>query len=183
MTQPIQPPPALSAQQQFTPEYWAGVRREMNKATIERVTKVDDEFVEFVFKGGNAFQRRWTELDQPFFSMLHANLDVFVQTIRDELVTGLFVPEHGWVFKMSDVELAEYAKRLATAIHNQRQQAKSQVTQFAAEALRRGLEQQGEVDTYGEGTVVVIGPVDLLELAGYLMDALSQAQPPSSANA
>src|SRR5690349_13770416 len=121
----------------------------MNPATVARVTKKDDDFIEFVFKTGDAFQRRLSDLDLTLFNLLHANLDVFVQSIDSDagsLVTGLFIPEQGWVFQMSSQDLADYTKRLSAALHAQRQKAQLDVTDFCEQVIANAI-----YDQVGEG--------------------------------
>lgn len=163
---------------QFTPEHWDKAPREMHKCKITRITKKDDEFYEFVFDDGNAFQRRGSDLDPEMFSQLHVNLEVFVQTFQGQLVTGLFIPEKGWVFKMTGQDLADYAKRLSSMIHKQRLAARGELVGFVTAAMEAGLREQKQchVESYdpGEsGEIVVEGPVDLAALALYVIDAMA----------
>lgn len=168
--QPIAPP-ALANSPQFTPEYWAKVPRDMKKLKIVRVTKKDDEFHEYVFSDNSAFMRRWADVDQGMFHLLHANLEVFVESIKGELVTGLFIPEQGWVFRMTAEQLAEYARTLTTAMNNQRNRARAELTSFLAEAIMDGIKKQCEIALL-EDAIDVIGPLNPVELAGELIDAL-----------
>lgn len=117
-------PPALSANIHFTPEHWDRQKRGMTKYEIRRITKVGDgDHVEIVLKGPNgptgdlAFMRRADEIDQ---AGLHANSKVFLETIKGAMVTGLFVPEKGWAFRMTSAELAAQARERTEAIYNTR---------------------------------------------------------------
>lgn len=169
--QPVAPPPAFANTPQFTAEYWDKIRRDMKKLKLVRVTKVDDEFHEYVFDDNSAFMRRDADTDPAMFALLHANLEVFVQSIRGELVTGLFIPEHGWVFKMTGEQLAEYARKLTTSINNQRAQAREELTQFLTEAIVTSIKKMAEI-TLLEEAIDIIGPINPRELATDLIDAL-----------
>lgn len=177
MTLPKMPPPALAQTPQFTPEYWSRVPRDMKKVKLVRMTKLEEgKFIEFVFDNDSAFQRRAEELDPEIHKQVHVNLEVFVQSIKGEMVTGLFVPTIGWLFKMTDQELADYARKLTTVINNQRNKAKTEMTEFIAAALEAGITDQCEVE-HLDGAIDVIGPIDLTQLAKYVISALENAKP------
>lgn len=170
--QPVAPP-AFAQSPQFTPEYWNKVSRDMRKLKVARITKVDDEFHEYVFEDNSAFMRRDADCDPAMFAKLHANLEVFVESIKGELVTGLFIPENGWVFRMTGEGLAEYAKKLTTTINSQRAQAKEELTQFLTEAIVAGIQGQCDIENSGaEDTIDVVGPLDPRALAQHLITAL-----------
>lgn len=162
-------PPALSAQPQFTPGHWDRVPREKTKTKITRITKIDDEFTEFVFEGGSAFQRRTEDLNPEV--NLHVNLQAYVETIGGELVTGMWIPEQGWAFRMTSQDLADYAKNLSAMIHKQRQAAREELKDYIADAIKAGLGEQVDVEDV-DGLVLISGPVDLNTLARFLMDAM-----------
>lgn len=42
------------------------------------------------------------------------------------------------------------------------------MTKFA-DSLRLGLQGQADVESYGEDTVIIVGPINLVELADYLI--------------
>lgn len=171
-------PPALTPLAQFTPEHWDKAPREMHKCKIARITHKDDEFVEFVFDDSNAFQRRWADLDMELFNGLHANSEVFVQTFQGTLVTGLFIPEKGWVFKMTGQDLADYAKRVSSMVHKQRQEARGELVGFMAAALEAGLREQADLTGPEADTArfYIDGPVDLSVLANYVIEAMAAAK-------
>lgn len=124
---------------QFTPEYWAKVPRTKVKVKIVRITNMaDGEHIEFVFDNGEAFQRRRGDLYVGV--TLHANQEVFVETIKGELVTGMWVPEQGWAFRMSNEQLAEYAKKLAAEIHNARRETRQVIVDHLADAMEAALD-------------------------------------------
>lgn len=112
-------PPALATNVGFTAEYWSKIRRDMTKAKLIRLTNRDDEWVELHFQAADkpelAFQRRRDELDPDI--KLHANLDVFVQTVKGTIVTGLWVPAVGWAFQLTDEQLAQQAQDYAAKLH------------------------------------------------------------------
>lgn len=170
------PPPALATPPQFTAQHWANVKREMTKVKIERITDLTQEgnLLEFVFDNGEAFQRRADGLNPDVMAKVHANVQVFVETIQGVLVTGLFVPETGWLFRMTNEQIAEYAKKLAVADHNQRQQAREQLRGFMAMAIRDAI-----LEHHGED----IEGVDWEAVASTVMGAMAQAQPASAPNA
>lgn len=168
-------PPALSMNPQFTAQYWDRVPREMRKLKVVRVTKKDDEFNEYVFDDGSAFQRRWSEVDISMFHLLHANLEVFVESIAGAngaaVVTGLFIPTKGWVFRMTGDQLAAYARSLTTALNQQRTQAREELTGFLAKAITDSIGKLCEVTMVGD-MLDVKGPLDSKQLASDLIDAL-----------
>lgn len=165
-------PPALAAPDQFDAKYWDRVPREQVKVTIERITTLG-EHTEFVFTNSNAFQRRTDGLNPDIKP--HVNQLVHVETIRGELVTGLWVPEQGWLFRMTSQDLADYAKEVSTRIHRQRTQAREELRAYIALTLREGIKEQ--VDLFGEeGAVLLSGPIDLDTLAQFVMDAMEAAR-------
>lgn len=167
-----QPPPALTAQPQFTALYWDKAVRAKEKVKLVRMTNMpDSELMEFAFDNGAAFQRRKSELNPDID--LHVNLLVYVETINNELVTGMWIPEQGWAFRMTSQDLADYAKKLMSAMYEQRQAADNALRGFLALAIRDAVfEQRGE-DVAG---------VDWDAVATMVMDAMQQG-PNSSANA
>lgn len=171
-----QPPPALSAQPQFTDAYWAKAPREKTKTKLVRITHLDDEFDQFVFDNGNAFDRRVADLNSDV--KLHANQDVYVETINGELVTGMWVPEQGWAFRMSAQDLADYAKKMITAMHNKRQNAKHELTDFVQQVISTVV-----YDQVGEGGREFMDSIDFAKVATELVSAMEQYNPSSSAHA
>jgi hypothetical protein len=159
---------------QFSPDYWAKVPREKEKVKLTRIIKADDEFTEYTFDNGNAFQRRTEQLNDEI--KLHVNLVVYVETINNEIVTGMWVPEQGWVFRMSNEELAEYFEKLITARHAQHQAAKADLQEFIALAIEEGLKTLCDVCMVAEDSIDVTGPFSPKELASYVMNAMEQAK-------
>lgn len=175
-------PPALSANPTFSSEYWDKVPREKAKLKLVRITeKVTDAegFTEFVFDDDSAFMRKTEDLNPDI--TLHANQTVYVETIRGELVTGLWVPDQGWAFRMTSQDLSEYAQRLASLMHQKQQEANGQLREFIAQALREGLEKQVEAVRWDE-THVELGEggptLDTDKLAQAVIDALSARRAP-----
>lgn len=176
-----QPPPALAPMAQFTPEYWDKAPRVKARNKLVRITNMplvegDYEYVEFVFADNQAFQRRREDLNPNV--NLHVNMDAYVETINGELVTGMWIPEQGWAFRMTSEDLAEYAKRLSAAMHNQRQRAEQQVTDLAAEVIANAI-----YDQCGEGGREWMEAIDFKQVAATLVSALRQAKPNSTPNA
>ncbi len=134
-------PPALTKRPQFTPEYWQKAPRKTALAHIERVTNLlqapddDEQWVEIVLKEGVRFRRKRTEIKQ----LLTANLEVHLETINEELVTGLMVPGVGWAFRMTADDLAAYAQEAFVDAHNRQQatmaKALAEVTGVITECL------------------------------------------------
>lgn len=184
-----QPPPALAPMPQFTAQHWDKVPREKTKVKLIRMTNLplqenDIEFVEFAFDNDQAFKRRKSELNPD--TSLHVNMTVYVETIGGEIVTGMWVPEQGWVFRMTSQDLADYAQRLSTAMHRQREQALGQLTEFIAATIRDGLAEQGvymQVQDADPNWLLVDGEFDAHILARKLIVALRDAEPRSDANA
>ena len=172
-------PPALDPKPQFTTLYWDKVPREKVKAKVKRITAIDDEYTEFVFDNGNAFQRRTETLDPDVMnrSKLHANSIVYVELINDELVTGMWVPEVGWAFRMTSEDLADYARKLAGAMHARRQAAEEELVEFMAEAILEGLAEQGVIFEDGRLEGAAFSPRGL---AGHVMRAMSEAKSSSA---
>lgn len=169
-------PPALATPPQFTTAHWDRVARDKVKVKLVRITKMDEKFTEFVFENGQAFQRRTEGLNPDI--KLHVNLVVFVETIQGQLVTGMWVPEQGWVFRMTSEELADYAKSLSTEMHNQRLRALEELKGFVALALLEGIKEQVDVDITGDlaEAVTLSGPIQLDTLAQFVMDAMETAK-------
>lgn len=170
------PPPALAPQPQFTALYWDKAIRAKEKVKLVRMTNMDDgEFVEFVFDNGAAFQRRKADLDPDID--LHVNLVVYVETINNELVTGMWVPEQGWAFRMTSQDLADYSKKLISALHEQRQAARRSMVDQMARVLEIVLCQKGVNADSKDGNIALS-----YELAAAVATAL-ELGPNSSANA
>lgn len=171
------PPPALSRPPQFDPAYWGKVPREKVKVKLVRITKVDDDFTEFVFDDGNAFQRRVEQLDPDVMAKLHVNVTVYVETINAELVTGMWIPETGWLFRMTSEDLADYAEALMTRAHVVRENAKAELRAYIALALQEGIKEQVDIEAPDEeGAVALSGPISLDTLAGFVMNAMELAR-------
>lgn len=125
-------PPALVSTPQFTPEYWHKVPRQTQSAEIMRVTNVDVDgvaWVEIAFKNGLAFKRKKSDIGQ----LLTANMKVHVEFLGNgELITGMLVPDVGWVFRMTAEDLAEYTRELSLAAHERRRAQKQQMIDHLA---------------------------------------------------
>lgn len=169
-----QAPPAFSMNPQFTAEHWDKVPRQKEKLKLVRTT-IRGDHTEFVFENDAAFMRQTSDLAENV--SLHANQDVYIETIKGELVTGLWVPEQGWAFRMSSQDLADYALKLTTLMQERAREGKDRLAQFLHAALRNNLSQQVGVLTEDEvGRVILDGPVDLVELSRSLASALSAAR-------
>jgi hypothetical protein len=111
----------------------------MVKAQIARITHRDNGFTEIALTNGVAFMRQRSDLKH----LLTANLNVHVEVLgKGEIVTGLFVPNLGWAFRMSNEDLAEYAKGLATAEHSRRAKVRDSMVDHAELALEMELARQ-----------------------------------------
>lgn len=130
------PPPALATPPQFSPAYWAKAPREMFTAHIERVTNLEEGWVEIVMKEGMALRRERKHIQQ----LLAPNAEVQLETFNKELVTGLLVPGVGWAFRMTSEDLAEYAKALSVEMHKQRLAAEQAMISHVGVNLDSALE-------------------------------------------
>ncbi|AEJ95366.1 hypothetical protein SEA_LITTLELAF_88 [Mycobacterium phage LittleLaf] len=179
MTNPTVPP-ALAQLPQFTAAYWEKAPREKAKLKITRITKKDDGYIEFVFEDGTAFMRNAGEFDMAIFEALHVNSVVYVETFNVSLVTGMWVPDKGWVFRMTAQDLANYAKTVALAGHSVREQARREMENFIALALEEGIrEQVDEVIKHDEFVIELGegGPTICTDtLAKFLTNALEVAK-------
>jgi hypothetical protein len=164
------------------------VPRNKEKLKLTRITKLDDIYTEFVFDNGIAFQRRNEHLDPNV--NLHVNLVVYVESITNgesAMVTGMWVPEQGWAFRMTAEDLADYAKDLSALLHTQRNRARAELRSYISLALLEGLKEQvgvtpvvglydGDGDPGETGEVTLGGPIRLDILAQFVMDAMDQAK-------
>lgn len=132
-------PPALAPRPQFTSEYWSKVPRQTSVVHIARVTNLEDGWVEIVMKEGMRLRRERKDIQQ----LLAPNVEVHVETIHQELVTGLFVPGVGWAFRMTAEDLAKYTIELSVEIHTRRQQARDAMVTQVSTALTSQLEDFG----------------------------------------
>ena len=150
----------------------------MQKAKLTRFTKKTDEIYEFVFANGNAFQRNFSEFDSEVFSKLRPNLEVFVQIIRGEIITGLFIPEVGWLFKMTSQDLADYAKSLATHENQRVSQAKKKLTDFISDKISEFFQSSESIhcESLSGGVLVLDGDLEPEELAKHLVKTLEEAK-------
>lgn len=124
-------PPALSPKPQFTPEYWQNVPRATRKAKIARVTN-KGEYVEIALTNGAAFQRHRSEIQQ----LLTVNLDVDIEAIGNgAIITGMFVPNIGWAFRMTAEDLADYTRRLSEAQYAKAQATMQRMVEHVASTL------------------------------------------------
>lgn len=169
-------PPALAVRPQFTAEYWTKVPRQTVKAHIQRVTNITvqgEDWVEIVLKEGAAFRRPKADIQQ----LLTANLEVDVETLNKELVTGLFVPNCGWAFRMTAEDLAEYTKELSIAQHNRQRAAMEQTALAFSAVISQYLIELGATQDEAQGPIVTFPePVslDTLNMAKAVMSAMSQ---------
>lgn len=174
------PPPALANPPQYSAAYWDKVPRQMHKVKLTQWRKMasrDKDFIEFIFDNGSAFQRNVEEIDHDVWEKAHVNSELFVQTVKDELVTGLFLPNVGWVFKMTSEDLAGYSRRLTEMLHRRRQAAREELVKFVAWVLGEELrdQQSYEPDRYAEW-------IDLDALATRVINAMASAKPAENAN-
>lgn len=180
------PPPALSNPPQFSAEYWDKVPRQMAKVKLAQWRKIDEpdgkQFIEFIFDNGAALQRNVGDIDQDVWEKVHVNCEMFVQTVKDELVTGLHLPNVGWVFKMSSEDLAGYARRLTEMLHRRRQQAREELVEFVTSVLTVGIMDQCEVENVAEDSISVIGPLCVRDLAVRVIESMASAKPAENAN-
>lgn len=168
-------PPAFTPNPQFTPAYWDKAPRSKQKLKLLRMTKLEGGFTEFVFDDNSAFQRKTDSLDPEV--ILHANQVVYVETIQASLVTGLWVPEQGWAFRMTSEDLAEYARGLSELMHRRQVEAKNELAEFVHVALREGISNQVLLSAPDKaGRVILDGSLDLGELSQHVVNALSRAR-------
>lgn len=167
-------PPALSANPQFTPEYWDKVRRQQKRLKLLRCTKLNDGYTEFTFSDESAFQRKTEELNPEV--RLKVNMQVYVETIK-QLVTGMWVPEQGWVFRMTSDDLAEYTQKLVAMVNEERKRATQRLAQIISNALLEGLaDEHAELEYHSEGEVSIKGQVSLDRLAGKVLAAMTRVR-------
>lgn len=181
MTQPLVPP-ALSNPPQFDPAYWDKAPRQMQKVKLAQWRKIDHDdgrqFIEFIFDGGSAFQRNVADIDPNVWEKVHVNSELFVQTFNHELVTGLFLPEVGWVFKMTGEDLANYSRKLTEMLHRRRQDARAELVQFVSDVLMVELADQQTSDVPDR----YVEWIDVEKLATRVINAMASAKPAENAN-
>lgn len=185
--------PTILANQkpQFTADYWRKAQRKTAPAHIERITNVDvdgEAWVEIVLKEGAAFRRQKSDIQQ----LLTANLQVNVEAIvtgGGELITGLFVPNCGWAFRMSAEDLADYACELSLQVEQvQRAQQQRAMTDFA-NLIGGYLGQEGLIkphtadplgnlteDSVKEGIIYVEGVLNVPLMARVIINYMSGAK-------
>lgn len=129
-------PPALAQMPQFSEKYWAKAPRETMVAHIQRVTTLEEGWVEIVMKEGMVLRRKREDIKQ----LLAPNAEVHIETFNKELVTGLFVPPIGWAFRMTAADLAQYAKDLSVEVHRQQQATEQAMVSHVALALDQLME-------------------------------------------
>lgn len=166
-------PPVLTALPQFDPSYWRKVERLMTAATINRVTNLpvgDDgeAWVEIVVGNNMAFRRKKSEINQ----FLHANQKVMVENIGGKICTGLLVPDVGWAWRMTAEDLAGYSRELAAQQHRRAQQIRIAVLDFVIAAIMDNLHNQATELITEENSVVIVGAVDVAELAAAALTAM-----------
>lgn len=133
-------PPALADLEQYTAEYWKKVPRRTAKAKIARITNRDNGFVEIALTNNVAFMRQKSDIKQLLTPNLNVNIEVLGP--NGEIITGLFVPDVGWAFRMTNEDLAEYAKGLAVAEHRRRGRVRDSMVDHAELALEMDLARQ-----------------------------------------
>jgi hypothetical protein len=130
-------PLALSKVPAFTPEHWAKVPRKTVTARIAKVDTTELDGVEWsliYLQGGAIIRREKADIKQ----LLTRHLEIHVELIQNpqgELVTGVFVPDVGWAFRMTNDDLAEYAKELAAEIQDQQRRQRERMIAHVALAL------------------------------------------------
>lgn len=173
-------PPALAAAPQFTPEYWQKIPRQTVVCHIARITNLpilEDgvPWVEIVMKeNGASFRRPKAEIQQ----LLTPNLEVHVETLNKELVTGLYVPDCGWAFRMTAEDLAEYTKKLSVAEHQRQRAALEQTALAFAAVITHYLVETVEAEADADAGNLVHLPrpmtIDVLHMAKSVMSAMNQ---------
>lgn len=154
----------------------------MQRVKLAQWRKIDHDdgkqFIEFIFDGGSAFMRNVDDIDPDVWEKVHVNSELFVQTVNKELVTGLFLPEVGWVFKMTGEDLANYARNLTELLHRRRQDARAELVEFVGEVLRKELTAQQPDDGYDR----YMEWIDCDKLATSVINAMASAKPAENAN-
>jgi len=171
----VEAPPALADVPQFHPEFWAKVQRQTLSTKIAHVIHKDNGYTEIAIDGGMAFLRKRKDIKQ----LLTKNLAVNIEYLANEsgqLVTGLFVPQVGWAFRMSNEDLAEYSRQLAAAEHQRQRNLRELMQLTVAEKMRTYLEEHCEYLYRDEGStwVRVDGEFDLVGLADAALQALAE---------
>lgn len=135
---------------QFTAEHWRNTRRQLTPPTRIIGINTRGEFKEFITDNGARFTRAATDLQQ----LVTVGTTVQIQLIRTgngELVTGLYLPEvHGWAWEMTNEELADYAKELAEAIHEQRMKVRLAMVRAVVSAMLQVLNTQPRFQKLGK---------------------------------
>jgi hypothetical protein len=128
--------PVLSPAPQFTSEYWARIPRNTVVGEIERVTHREDGYTEIALKGGVAFKRKRSEIQH----LLTRNLTVHVEAIGNgQVITGLFVPNLGWAFRMSNEDIAQYVKQLSLAQYQRHLEVKERMITHVTSVMEAAL--------------------------------------------
>lgn len=110
-------PPALSMNVRFTAEFWQGAKRAMSpQRKIDRITRRDEDWLQFQLDNGDALMKRETELDiRP-----HVNERCYVETVQGILVTGLFLADKGWAFRLDAEQIAQQVRSTAELNYQRR---------------------------------------------------------------
>lgn len=183
-------PPALTQRPQFTAEYWQKVPRQTVKAKIDRVTNLEDDWVEIVLTNGAAMRRAKSEIN----TLLTANLDIEVEMIKMPtgiIVTGLFVPSKlagplggamgQWAFRMTAEDLAEYAKEVTAVVHEQNMAMRANEIHLMGELIKTYLLEKTvkasiNVCYDDQRHILVESTIDVDHMAAALVDTIAEIQ-------
>lgn len=142
-------PPALANPPQFAASYWDKVPRKTISTTIHKV-EAKDGWKEFTCGVGSQpmrFRRKAEEITQ----LIMPGTPVHVEVIHNELVTGMYLPDiKAWAFRMTNQELADYAREISGQVHAQRLAARELMLETVAEALLLALDDLGLIIAPGE---------------------------------
>lgn len=135
----------------FTPEYWQKVPRRQVPKRIERINHPEfngEEWVEIILEGGGAFRRKKAEINALLLPRTEVEVELIVAQ-NGELITGLFLPrEKTWAFRMSNEDLASYARAVAMDVARRQHEAREAMIAHVALALGVSMERQGLCDMF-----------------------------------
>jgi hypothetical protein len=100
------------------------------------------EWKEFTLVGGMKFARKRSEITL----LITPGLEVQVEAIRTamgQVITGMFVPKVGWAFRMTNEDLAEYAKKLDAQVSAERAAVMQNMVNHLSVAMEVGLRELG----------------------------------------
>ena len=130
----------------FTPEFWQKVPRRQVRKRIAKINHVEfngEDWTELILEGGGAFRRKKSEIGALLLPRTEIEVELIVSQ-DGELITGVFLPnERTWAFRMTNEELATYARSVANELTRRRQEARHQMIAHVAQAMSMSLERQG----------------------------------------